>query len=95
METRERFRQKMEQEIQEIREKLDQIRAAAEKATAEVKKETLRLVDSLGTRQKELRERAARLGDTTEEAWKGVRNGLEKAVRELKESVEHLRAKWK
>lgn len=84
MEKNHEYKRKLEEQIKEWNERLEELKARSEKMGAEARVELERKIESLRSRRGELEERLDTLRDGGEEAWRHLKGGLERAVDDLK-----------
>ena len=95
METKEAYRQKIEAQLKEWGETIDELKKKAAKAADDLKAdhetEIKTLIDKKNDMQKQLKEFMA----TSDDAWKIMRKGLEKAATDIHKAFKQARNKYK
>ncbi len=95
METKEAYQKKMESQFKEWEIKINQLRARAEKVSAEVKIEYYEQINTLRTKQEAARNKFQELKKAGGHAWQDLKAGVETAWKELKSSVDNAASKFK
>lgn len=95
MESKEAYRQKIETQLKEWAESIEELKKKAGKAAGDLKadheSEIKTLIDKKNAMQKQLKEFMA----TSDDAWKIMKKGLEKAADDLKKAFAKARKKFK
>lgn len=87
--------QKMQAHLQEWMAEVDRFKATAAKAGADSQQEMERQIQALEGKINEGQAKLAELRDTSEEAWKDVKGGLDSAWEDLKTGFSDAAAKFK
>lgn len=95
MGAREAYQKKMESQFKEWEAKINQLRARAEKVSAEVKIEYYEQIYTLRTKQAAARSKLQELKKTGENAWQDLKAGVETAWKELKNALDNAVSKFK
>ncbi len=82
------YQQKMEAQLKEWDALIDQLRARAEQANAEAKIEYMNRVEELQGKRNTLQEKLDKMKNSSGDAWKDLKAGVENAFSDLKISVE-------
>ena len=95
METKEAYRQKIESQLKEWGENIEELKQKAAKVAGDLKAdhetEIKTLIDKKNDMQKQLKE----FMSTSDDAWKIMRKGMEKAATDLKKAFNLARKKYK
>ena len=96
-ETQERkaFREKMEAQLREWNAKIDLLKAKADKAEADAKIEYHQRISELRKKRDILQVRLAEFRGASGEAWKSLKEGVQKAGEDLKTALETAIEKFK
>ncbi len=94
MDTREAYIEKAKTQLKEIEARIDVLRAQAEKATAGTKIEMGKRLNELDAQRKSTEERLQKLQRESGEAWKDLREGMEKALKDLKEAASKAKTRF-
>jgi hypothetical protein len=95
MNTREAYQEKFAAELREWDAKVDELKAKADKATAEAKIEYCEQIEALQAKQLAAQTKLDELRTTGEQTWDELKPGLEQAWLELKTAVDHAVSKIK
>jgi hypothetical protein len=95
METREAYQKKMESQFKEWGAKINQLRARAEKVSAEVKIEYYEQIYTLRTKQAAARNKLQKLKKAGGHTWQDLKAGVETAWKELKSTANNAVSKFK
>jgi len=95
MESKEAFRAQIEAQLKEWNERLDELKGKAEKASADLKAEYDKDIKLLTAKSKELQQQLKEFIATSDDAWKILRKGMEKAAADLKTAFSKARKKFK
>jgi uncharacterized coiled-coil DUF342 family protein len=95
MSMKDAYQKKMEAQLKEWSAKIDALKAKADKAGAEQKIKYYEHIESLRTRQRNLREKLDKLRASSGTAWEELRGSVEHAWDELKNAVERVGKKFK
>ncbi len=95
METREAYRQKIESQLKEWGEAIDELKKKAEKAAGALKAEHEDDIRKLTAKKDELHGQLKEFMAASDEAWKIMRKALEKAAEDLKKAFGKARKKYK
>jgi archaellum component FlaC len=82
------YQQKIEQELAELGENISKLRERAKSATGESLKAIEERIGDLRERQSAAQKKLGEVKAATEQAWSGLKEGMDKAVSELKKSYE-------
>lgn len=94
MSQQETYQEKLEALWQEWSATLKAMETKAEQATREFSQQVHEQMAGLRPTQDEIKKRLSELKDTSEEAWREVQGGLEKARQELRTAMEKATAKF-
>ncbi len=95
MDKREAYREKLEGQLKELKTKIDRLESRVSTLSAEAKAELLREVRDLRGRKMVVREKWNELQKSGGEAWEAMREGVEKAVADLKDALEKVLARFR
>lgn len=95
MESKEAFREKIEGQLKEWGERLDELKGKAEKASTELKADYDKEIKELSAKSKELQKQLKEFIATSDDAWKILRKGMEKAADDLKTAFAKAKKKFK
>jgi hypothetical protein len=95
MGAREAYQKKMESQFKEWEAKINQLRARAEKVSAEVKIEYYEQIYTLRTKQAAARNKLQELKKAGGHAWQDLKAGVETAWKELKSTADNAVSKFK
>jgi uncharacterized coiled-coil DUF342 family protein len=88
MNEREAYMDKMHAQIDKVDARIKELSAKARNAKADASIEMKHKVDELRSKRKEIDKKMSSLRDASSDSWGDVKNGFERAWRELKSSVE-------
>lgn len=95
MSTRDAYKQKMEAELEAAQAKLAELKARAKSAGADAQLEASRRMDELEKGVESAKAKLKELGESSEEAWEKLKDGIDNAWSALSTSVRDAAAKFK
>jgi hypothetical protein len=95
MSTKEAYKQKIEAELELAQAKLDEFKAQAKISTADARIKHAKLVDEIEQKVGATKAKLKQLGETSEEAWEQLKDGVESAWGALNVAVRNAAAKFK
>ena len=95
MESKDVYKAKIDVQLKELSGKIAELKAKADLAEAQVKVEYLKQIDSLRAKKEETQAKLEELKKAGDDAWETLKNGVEKAASELKDSINSAIAKFK
>ena len=95
MQDREHYQQKMREQLDTWGIDLAKMKARAKSTSDEVRNEMREHIDSLEVKLSEARTRLHELGETTDEAWGSVKDGVESAWASLKRGFHDASEKFR
>ena len=93
-EERKLYQQKLEAKVKELRAEIDKLNAKIEGAEADTKLRYRKERNSLEERLDQTQEKIKDLRSAGMEAWEEIRQGSEKALKELNQALENAREKF-
>jgi chromosome segregation ATPase len=84
------FQQKLEAQMKELDGKLDELKAKAQQATAEIRADTEKQLQVLSDKRAAAHAKLLELRQRTEDAWEDLNGGTEKAWGEMREALDHI-----
>jgi hypothetical protein len=94
IEEKDLYQQKLEAQINELKAEIDKLNAKLENMEADTKLEYQKERNNLQQQLDKAQERVERLTTSGTEAWEEIRQGTERAVKELSQSLENARSKF-
>lgn len=88
MEKRKAYQEKVEAQLKEWGARIDELKARAEKSKAELKMKYEKQIEDLRAKQNVVQQRLRELRGSGEDAWEGLKAGMEKSLGELKGSLD-------
>jgi|APFre7841882724_1041349.scaffolds.fasta_scaffold45069_2 hypothetical protein len=95
MASKEAYQRKWEAQLNVWDAKLDQLRAKAQKATADVRIDYENELESLKHKREEAHKALAALADRSESAWEEMKDGAEKVWDDMRKAMEKVAARFK
>lgn len=95
MDRKEAYREKLDAQLKEWKTRIDQLEGRVATLSAEAKAELVREIHELRARKMVVQEKWNELQKTGGEAWDAMREGVEKAAADLKESLERVISRFK
>lgn len=95
MSNKELYRQKVQAQLDEWHAEIDQLKARASGAGADLQLRLNRHIESLEARTAHGRAKLAELGESSDAAWDSVKDGFEGAWKSLRVSFKEARDKFK
>ena len=95
MESKDVYKAKIDVQLKELSGKIAELKAKADLAEAQVKVEYLKQVDALRAKKEETQAKLEELKKAGDDAWETLKNGVEKAASELKDSINSAISKFK
>ncbi|MBN1399310.1 MAG: coiled coil domain-containing protein [Anaerolineae bacterium] len=83
MSEKETYHKQVEARLEELEARINVLQAKAESAKAEAKVEYLETIETLRAQRRDLQERLQSLAEAGEEAWVGLRQGVDKGLDDL------------
>ncbi|KIH75577.1 hypothetical protein SAMN05660860_00300 [Geoalkalibacter ferrihydriticus] len=93
-EKKEAYRRKIEAQLEEWNAEFDVLKARAKKAGAESQMKFDQQIEELKKRRENVRERLKELQKSSDEAWHKMRDGIDKAVAELKSAWDKAKERF-
>ncbi len=81
------YRQKMEAQLKQWKAKIDLAEAQAEQVSADAKIKYADQLETINEKYEQAQEKLAALQDASEDAYKEIRQGLDRAIKELSDSM--------
>jgi hypothetical protein len=95
-EKKESYRDKIKGELDEFKEKLEELKKTAQTLIGKKKEEALAEIKNLEAKsEKEVREKLHGLAEASEDAWHTIRKGIDSSWDELKKATQKVLAKFK
>jgi chromosome segregation ATPase len=95
MDRREAYREKLDAQLKELKTKIDRLESRVSTLSAEAKAELSREIHDLRGRKMIVREKWNELQKSGGEAWDAMKEGMDRAVADLKESLERVISRFK
>ncbi|MEJ2428232.1 MAG: coiled coil domain-containing protein [Deltaproteobacteria bacterium] len=95
MDKKEAYREKLEAQMREWSAKIDLLKARADKVEAESKIEYKDRIEDIRQRKAALQTKLKELRNASDDAWKDIRAGTEKAADGLREALQSAFSKFK
>jgi len=95
MENKDLYREKFEANLKELKAQIDVLEARADKVKAELKLDFKQQIKSLRQKRDSIANKLDQLKQSSGEAWKDLKNGLESATEELKGALGKAMDKFK
>lgn len=95
MDKREAYREKLDAQLKELKVKIDHLESRVSTLSAEARAELVKDIHDLRGRKMIVREKWNELQKSGGEAWDAMREGVEKAFADLKESLERVISRFK
>ncbi len=95
MENKEAFREKIEAQLKEWGARIEEMKAAAAKTSAELKAEYDKDIKLLADQKQQLQRQLKEFIATSDDAWKILKKGMEKAADDLGRAFTKARKKFK
>jgi predicted ATP-binding protein involved in virulence len=95
MNKKEAYQDKFDAQLREWSARIEELKAKADKATAEAKIEYYEQIEELRSKQATAQTKLQELSNSGEQAWEELKPGLENAWEDLKTSVEKAISKFK
>jgi hypothetical protein len=95
MDKMETYREKLEAQLKEWKAKIDMLEEKAAKATGETKAEMMRSIEELRQKKVVVKEKWNALQKESGIAWDTLKEGVEKAVSELKSALDKVISRFK
>lgn len=92
---REAYKLKMQGELDLVMAKILEYRGIAKIAAGKAREEATNMVDDLQTRFDKTKSKLAELGDTSENAWESVKDGVETAWEDLRTAFGEAKDRFK
>lgn len=89
------YREKLEAQLREWKAKIEMLEEKAAKATGETRAELLRAIGELRQKKEMVKEKWAVLQKESGAAWDKMREGLDRAVSELKDALDKAISRFK
>lgn len=94
-EKRKVYQEKIEAQLKEWSAKVDDLKAKGDKSKAELRKMYEKQIQDLRSKQEALEKKLQGLRDSGDEAWEDFKEGVENAVREMKEALRQAASRFK
>jgi predicted secreted Zn-dependent protease len=94
MDAKEAYIEKAKAQIKEIEARMNALRVEVEKATADTKSEMGKRLEELNAHRKVAEERLQQLQRVSGDAWTDLREGMEKALSDLKEAANKAKTRF-
>ena len=94
MDDKSAYRQKLEARLDQWRAEIDSLQAKAVEASANARMEYEKQVDDLRDKQKDAQAKLKELDETSGEAWKDLKGGIEKAWDDLGDAVKSAQERF-
>ena len=94
MEQKEAYRQKIESQIKEWAENIEELKKKAETAAKNLKAEHESEIKMLTDKKNEMQKQLKEFMSTSDDAWKIMKKGLEEAAADLKKAFAEARKKY-
>jgi hypothetical protein len=95
MDKREEYRQRLEQQLKEWKDRIDRLEARTSMVSSETKADLMREIEELRRKKLVVKERWDALQRTGGEAWDTLREGAEKAAADLKQAIDKVVGRFK
>ncbi|NVN92727.1 MAG: hypothetical protein HXX11_19320 [Desulfuromonadales bacterium] len=95
MDKKDAYREKLDAQLKEWKIKIDQLESRVASASSEVKDELIKEIEGLRRQKTVVREKWNELQKTGGETWDKMKDGLEKASTELKETLDKVINRFK
>ncbi len=94
MGTKEAYHEKLDAQLRDWSAQIDQLKAKADKATAEAKIEYYKQLEELQPKREAAKLKLQEIKNSSEAAWEHLKIGAEKAVEDLKISYEKAKLRF-
>jgi uncharacterized protein YbjQ (UPF0145 family) len=91
---KEAYQEKIEAQLKEWSAKLHEMKAKADKATADAKIEMYKQIDHLRAQKDAAQQKLNDIKGASAESWEALKTGSEKALEEMKKTWESVKAKF-
>jgi len=95
MDKKEEYRERLEAQFKEWKAKIDSLEARASTVSSEAKGELIKEIDELRRKKTVVKEKWSELQKSSGEAWEITKEGVEKAVSELKHAFDKVVSRFK
>ncbi len=95
MKEKEAFRKRIEKQLDEWDERLDELRQKAWEAGIEIRADFDAQIEALAEKRAALQSRLHELLAHTESTWKDLRGGIEKSWDEMRKALDHIASRFK
>ena len=95
MESKEAYRKKIEAQLKEWGETIEELKQKAEKAAGDLKADHESEIQALIAKKNDMQKQLKEFMATSDDAWKIMKKGLEKAADDLKKAFIKARKKYK
>ncbi len=95
MDKREAYRDLAKAQIKEWEAKIDLLKARGEKATAGAKIDIMNAVEKLHKEKDALQKKLAEMMSSGSDVWEELKDGIERAMADMKKSIDKTMAKFK
>jgi uncharacterized coiled-coil DUF342 family protein len=95
MDKQEEYRKKLEAQLKEWKAKIDDLEARGAKFTSEAKTELMKEIKELRQKKGIVKEKWNELQKVSADSWDSMKEGVEKAVAELKGALDRVMARFK
>jgi chromosome segregation ATPase len=95
MDRREAYREKLDAQLKELKTKIDRLESRVSTLSAEAKAELSREIHDLRGRKMIVREKWNELQKSGGEAWDAMREGVDRAVTDLKDALERVISRFR
>jgi len=92
--TMEAYKQKAKAHLKEINARMQIVEANAEKAGADVKIKYQKNIDDWKSRFSDIETKLEKLSDSTGDAWKDIRSGIDSAMDELNNTIDKAKKQF-
>jgi TolA-binding protein len=94
MESKKAYQEKLEAQLKEWSSKMEELKAKAQKATADAKVELEKQIETLRGKQEALQQKLKQIKEAGAEAWEKLKAEADKAVGEAKSLWEKVKARF-
>lgn len=92
---KEAYQQKIEAQLKEWSAKIGELKAKAEKATAERKIELHKAIDVLRTRKEAAQKKLKDIKEASAETWENLQSAMDRAMADVKNYWESIKTKFR
>jgi hypothetical protein len=92
---KEAYQEKIEAQLKEWTAKLNEYKAKADKASADVKIQMYSQIDQMKARKEALQQKLNEVGAASGDSWEALKAGSEKILEEMKKTWESMKSKFK